>query len=111
MDKTKFLEKILEIGSVDDDAKRRSLLTELSDDVSKVFDEKDNLSTINEKLTKDVEDYKENEKKLNEYNMSLWQRVNSQKTEVEAQEVSTGIKKEEEEKLRSFEEIAQDFMK
>ena len=38
MDKELFLNKITEIGTCDDDVTRRSLLTELSDEVSSVFD-------------------------------------------------------------------------
>ena len=38
MDKDTFLSKITEIGTISDDVERRKLLSEVSDEVSKVYD-------------------------------------------------------------------------
>ena len=60
MDKDTFLSRITEIGTVSDDVERRRLLTEVSDEVSKVFDNIDTLNgsiaSLNEELTKSKEE-------------------------------------------------------
>ena len=72
MDKTEFLNKITEIGTCEDDATRRALLTEINDGVSEVFDNVATLTETNENLTKNNND-------LLEKNMQLFLRVSTQK--------------------------------
>lgn len=94
MDKDTFLSRITEIGTVSDDVERRRLLTEVSDEVSKVFDNIDTLNgsiaSLNEELTKSKE---ENERTLQE-NMRLFLRVEEQKSTKEVEKQKTGIEGE-----------------
>jgi hypothetical protein len=72
MDKEQFLSSITEIGSLEDIAEVRAKLTELSDDVSNIFDLN---SEVSEKVTKLEED----NEKLRSANMQLFLKVGSQK--------------------------------
>ena len=49
MDKDTFLSKIAEIGTISDEVERRKLLTEVSDEVSKVYDNVSNVQINIEK--------------------------------------------------------------
>lgn len=68
MDKAEFLNKIKEIGTCEDEATRRTLLTEMSDDVSTLYDRADKLETENK-------DYIERNEKLRKANMELFLQV------------------------------------
>lgn len=70
--KTDFLSKVNEIGTCEDEATRRTLLAGLSDDVSEVFDNAENLSRAVDTLT-------ESNESLREANMQLFQRIGSKK--------------------------------
>ena len=109
MDKNSFLNKIKEIGSCEDDVNRRSMLTELSDEVSKVFDNNELLNTtinsLNESLTKTNKDLEDTQKA----NMQLWLKVGTQKQDAQVQENATGIPKEPEKEYKSYEELAKQF--
>ena len=72
MDKAEFLEKIKNIGTCEDDVTRRTMLTELQDDVSNVFD-------TNENLTKENNDLKGDNNRLYDENMKLFLRVSDDK--------------------------------
>ena len=74
--KTDFLSKVQEIGTCEDEARRRTLLTELTDGVSEVYDENETLSKANKSLT-DSNEY------LMEANTQLFQRTTSQATSSE----------------------------
>lgn len=72
MNKTDFLSKIQEIGTCEDDSQRRTMLTDLSDSVSEVFDNAETLERANATLT-------ESNESLREANMQLFQRIGSKK--------------------------------
>ena len=76
MDKDTFLERIKEIGTCDDEVKRREILSEVSDEISKIYDINNDLSSTNETLKNDIE-------KVRETNMQLFLKVEGQKTEKE----------------------------
>lgn len=73
MKKEEFLEKLTQVGTLEDDAARRSLLTELSDAAGTTFDELDTLNDAKAKWT-------EEKKQLQGYNMELYLQVQGQKT-------------------------------
>lgn len=87
MDRDELIKQITDIGTIEDDAERRSKLTELTDNINNIFD-------TNEKLTKDYNDIVEKNKqieeekkqitadndKLRDYNMQLFLRVGNEKT-------------------------------
>lgn len=103
MDKDTFLSKIQEIGTCEDDAQRRSILAEVSDEVSKVYDDvASNLATI-ETLNTTITKNKEDMEKLREANMSLFLRVGETKSKVEQQKGSTGV--DPEPNKRKFEDL------
>ncbi len=103
MDRENFLSRIQEIGQCEDVTDRISLLTALSDEVSKIYDNVDSLTdtinTLNEKSTKD----KEQIDKLQKANMDLFLRVGTNKTQEEVNQTSTGIEKEPDK--RKFEDL------
>ena len=97
MDKDAFLEKIKEIGVLENEADIRVALTELSDKVTPIFDDKENLESENAK-------YKEDNEKLREANMKLFLQVGS-KTPDEAKKETSG---EDEKTPRKFEDLFDD---
>lgn len=111
MDKETFLNKVKEIGSLENDVERRNKLSELSDEVSKVYDNNELLNTtissLNESLTKTNKDLEDAQKA----NMKLWLKVGEQKTENEVNEGNLGIKKQEPKTYKSYDELAQGFIK
>lgn len=104
MTKDEFLEKIKEIGTCEDDVSRRTLLAEMTDSISKVYDDMDanssTINTLNETISKNNEDME----KLREANMSLFLRLGSNKSSSEVLEDTTGIKTDEKPK-RKFEDL------
>lgn len=68
MDKNEFLSKIQEIGTCEDEATRRTLLTEVNTGISKLFDDADTLTKANQTLT-------ENNKVLLDANTKLFLQV------------------------------------
>ena len=70
MEKEKFLEKIQEIGTCEDDATRRGLLADLQNEVSADYDSFAESSTKNEELTAEVT-------RLQEHNMKLFLQIGS----------------------------------
>lgn len=102
MNKDTFLEKIKEIGSCDDDVNRRTLLTNLSDEVGGLFDTlADNTNTINT-LNKTIEQNITDMEDLRKANMDLFKRIGSNIQDGK-QEIP-GIEKEKDEKLK-FEDL------
>lgn len=105
MDKNEFLETITQIGTIDDEVERRTMLTLLSDEVVKVFDEKENLNTtitsLNDKLSRTSDDLS----KAQKANMDLFLRIGTDKTSTEINNSSTGIKEEEPVEKRKFEDL------
>lgn len=93
MDKATFLSKIQEIGTCEDEATRRTLLTEISDDVSVVYDNNESLKASNDQ-------YIAANERLREANMKLFLQVG------EDRESEDGPPEKEEEKpKRKFEDL------
>lgn len=111
MDKKTFLERITEIGSCEDEVKRRSLLTEVSEEVSKVYDNSELLNTTINTLNTTIEKNNEEIERVQSANMELWLKVNAQKSEAQISEDITGVKKEPEKTYKSYDEIAEGFLK
>lgn len=107
MTKDEFLEKIKEIGTCEDDVSRRTLLAEMTDSVSKIYDDIDasnsTINSLNETISKNNEDME----KLRQANMNLFLRVGVDKTPSEVLEDTKGIKTETKEK-RKFEDLFKD---
>ena len=97
MDKEEFLNKIKEIGTVEDDVERRTKLTELTESISDIFDSNVDLMKKNKKFEEDNE-------KLRSANMQLFLRVGANKSEKEIQQDQTG-QTEEEKDPRKFEDL------
>lgn len=74
MDKNEFLQAIKEIGTCEDDVQRRTLLTDLQNNVSSVFDDNITLNERNTSLTADNET-------LRSANMKLFLQVGSDDTD------------------------------
>ena len=85
MDKQEFLDKLKSIGTSDDEVERRTMLSELTDEVTRIYDENSNLVESNKS-------YLEDNEKLRSANMQLFLRVGDNKTPDEQQEDDTGIK-------------------
>ena len=73
MDKESLIARINEIGTCEDDVRRRELLTELQEEAEKDYDERSSLITDNETLVKDNE-------KLRTANMKLFLKIGEPKT-------------------------------
>ncbi len=103
MDRDSFMERIKEIGSCEDATDRITLLTALTDEVGKIYDNMDSLNetitTLNDSTSKD----KELINKLQQANMDLFKRLGSNKTPEEINQNATGI--EEEPVKRKFEDL------
>ena len=96
MQKQEFLDKITEIGTCEDDVKRRELLTALSEECEKDYDNISSLSETNKNLLDDNE-------KLRSANMQLFLRVGESKSKGEKLKDETGIEPEKE--TRKFEDL------
>lgn len=83
MDKETFLTRITEIGTCEDDVRRRELLSDLQNESTSIFDRNSELEGNNQKLTKDNE-------KLREANMKLFLQIGDHKTpEADVEEPKT----------------------
>ena len=74
MDKQAFLDQITEIGKQEDAAQMRTMLSALTDEVSAVFDDRDNLAEQNQSYAQDNES-------LRSANMKLFLQVGEQRGE------------------------------
>ena len=97
MEKQDFLNRITEIGSCDDDVKRRELLAQLSEEASKDYDALNSLTETNETLKNDNET-------LRSANMKLFLRVGEEKTDDVRVKNETGVDGKKNEK-RSFDDL------
>ena len=97
MNKQDFLDRLKSIGTTEDDVERRTMLSELTDEVNRVYDE-------NSSLVESNKSYQEDNEKLRSANMQLFLRVGDNKTPEQSQEDNTGIK-EEENNPRKFEDL------
>lgn len=71
MNREELLQALTELGTITDDAERRSRITSLSDELTSIFDTNETLTATNTQLEAD-------KKKLQEYNMELYLKVGSQ---------------------------------
>lgn len=97
MEKQEFLDRVVAIGSCDDEVQRRELLSQLSDEASKDYDNLATLTETNSSLLTDNE-------KLRSANMQLFLRIGESKDETERKKDETGIK-DEPPKKRSFDNL------
>lgn len=104
MNKQELLDVITKIGTIEDDIERRSLLTNLSDEVTKVFDEQERLNTEITSLQDEVKTTSDKLTKAQAENYNLFKRVSSQKSSVEINNSSVGVK-DEEKKKRSYDDL------
>lgn len=100
MDREEFENSIKEIGTCEDEVKRRELLTSLNDKMGNVFDDNATLKADNDK-------YKEENDRLIESNRKYFMRLETQKTEKEKQDDITGDEGKKEEP-RKFEDLFDD---
>ena len=78
MTKQEFLDQITEIGKQEDAAQMRTMLATLSDDVSAVYDENENLTKQNQTFAQDNES-------LRSANMKLFLQVGEQRKQDDPQ--------------------------
>lgn len=98
MDKETFLSKIQEIGTCEDEVQRRTILAEVQDEVSKVYDTNNDLVETNKKYVEDNED-------LRRANLDLFKRIGKDESDNKYIEDETGVKPEEEKPKRKFEDL------
>ena len=71
MTREEIMQRLSDIGTCEDAAQRRAMLTEVTDGVNGVFDTNDTLTQANTRFEAD-------NKKLQEYNMQLFLKVGGQ---------------------------------
>lgn len=101
MDKQVFLDKLKAVGTSEDETERRNILAELTDEVSKVYDENISLSESNKSYIDDNE-------KLRSANMQLFLRIGENKAPEEVTKDLTGVKEEPTPEPRKFESLFDD---
>lgn len=104
MNKDELLQKIKEIGTIEDDAERREKLVELQDGVTHVFDDYEAAQSDIEHYKESEEKYKNDIQKLREKNMDLFLRVGEERDKKITQENASGIKDDEPEP-RKYEDL------
>jgi hypothetical protein len=85
-----LLNKLTNIGTSQDEAERRTLLTEITEDLTSVYDSNETLTKANAKFEAD-------NKKLQEHNMKLFLKISDQTKpvpKVEKQEKQENLKYE-----------------
>ena len=97
MQKQDFLNKITEIGKCEDDVQRRELLSQLSEEASKDYDNLATLLATNATLTNDNET-------LRQANMKLFLRVGEERNPDDKRKNETGVDDKGKEK-RSFDNL------
>ena len=97
MEKKDFLDRITEIGKCEDDVQRRELLSQLSEEASKDYDNLVSLTETNANLTKDNET-------LRDANMKLFLRVGEAKDPTTVIKNNTGVTDPPKEK-RKFDDL------
>jgi hypothetical protein len=71
MTKDELMSKLTDLGTLEDDAERRAIITELTTDLNSVYDDNETLKASNKK-------FEDDNKKLQEYNMQLFLKVGNQ---------------------------------
>lgn len=110
MNREELLNSITEIGTCEDENKRRSMLTSLTENVGKVFDEVDLLKEGSKNLENSLNKTKGDLETAQKYNMEMFLKLNTQK-EDEGFQNETGIKEEPKKEYKSYSEIAKGFNK
>ena len=82
MTREELSQLLTDIGTTEDPAQRRQLLTQVTDEVNSIYDSNETLSTANQQFEAD-------NKKLQEYNMQLFLRVGGQQKPKEEQQTQT----------------------
>ena len=88
--KEELMSKLTDIGTLENDAERRAIITEITNDLTSVYDANETLTASNAK-------YEADNKKLQEYNMQLFLKVGNQTKKEEKimePEVKTKLKYE-----------------
>ena len=97
MNRDDLLNAINQIGTCEDDNARRTMLTTLTENVGKVFDEVDLLKQGTESLQNTIKTKDEELQTAQKYNMELFLKVQDQtKNDNSTLERETGIQKEKE---------------
>lgn len=110
MEREELLKSITEIGTCEDEAQRRTLLTNLNENVGKVFDEVDSLKTDTENLQKELEAEKQKVESTQAENKKLFLKLSDQMNEADGVSGETGIKKEEKKEYKSYQELAKSYL-
>lgn len=97
MDRDKIIAMIQNAGTTEDEVERRTLLTDLNNNVAELFDKEKTLEEENQKL-------KEDNEKIRQANMELFLQVGSNKSKEETIKDETGAESKEPEK-RKFEDL------
>ena len=102
MERDDILKRITDIGTCEDEVERRNLLTSLTNDMGKVFDERDTNKNMIDSLNTTIKENNEKIDKLRESNMSLFLQVTEDK---QSNNVPTGEIPEENKEKRKFEDL------
>lgn len=98
MDKETFEAKLKELGSMESAEEMRAGLAELMQPVTELYDANATLTSQHEADTIEME-------AIRQANMKLFTQIGSQKTPQEQTEEQTGLKQEESQPRRSFENL------
>jgi len=98
MDKETFEAKIKELGSLESAEEMRAGLAELTEGIDQIFEANANLTEQHESDVIEME-------KIRSANMKLFTQLGSQKTPQQTIEEQTGLKQEESQPRRKFEDI------
>ena len=104
MELNEFLEKITNIGTCEEASERLTMLSELSEGVTNLYNDYDLRQTTIDTLNETLKNKDEKMSKLQEANMDLFLRVNAQTSKAEQTKVTTGIEQPEDNKLK-FEDL------
>lgn len=111
MDKDTFINSIKEIGSCEDSVERLSKLTDLQNEVSKIFDDKTGLETEVQTLKDSITDKDKEIQKARDYAMDMFLQVGKEKSDNQVKSEQTGIKEEPKKEYKSYKELAKNYVK
>ena len=109
MNKEELLKSITDIGTCEDVNIQREMLSTLTENVTKVFDEYDLLQEGTKTLEEKLKTKEEELKVSNEYNMKMFLKLQSEKEE-SFMERETGIKEEPKKEYKSFNELGKNYL-
>lgn len=110
MEREELLKSITEIGTCEDEAQRRTLLTNLTENVGKVFDEVDTLKTDAESMQTKLDEANAKVESTKEENKKLFLKLSDQMSEADGMSGETGIKKEEKKEYKSYKELGKSYL-